>query len=113
MSKRLNRVTDWNAVAIDCKFQTGKMAVKCGVSGRTLRRHFLEVFGISLKAWVDCKRASIAAEHLVRGDLVKTTAAELDFSQRSQFSKFFKRVKGSSPTNYTDAKTVHKGYQMA
>ena len=102
MSRRLNRIKDWNTAAIECGFQLEGMAKRCGVSERTLRRHFQKEFGVNLKVWVDGKRARIAAEHLLKGDLVKTTAADLNFTQRSQFSKFFKRLTGTAPTKFTE-----------
>jgi AraC-like DNA-binding protein len=100
MSKRLERIKDWKELAVDCGFQLEVMAKRCGVSERTLRRHFQRQFSINPKTWVDRKRAGIAAEHLRNGDSVKTTAADLQFTQRSQFSKFFKRVSGTAPGHY-------------
>lgn len=103
VNKRLYRVKDWSAVAIACGFQLEAMAKKYDVSQRTLRRHFQRQFGVRLKVWVDVKRVGIAAEYLSKGSLVKTTAADLNFTQRSQFSKFFKRLTGSAPTNYGES----------
>lgn len=100
MSKHLYRVKDWKALAIECRFQAEAMARKCGVSERTLRRYFRKQFGVNVKVWVDDNRAKIAMEHLLKGDLVKTAAADLNFTQRSQFSKFFKRITGRAPTNF-------------
>jgi AraC-like DNA-binding protein len=100
MSARLHHIKDWNAIAINCHFQLQAMAKKVGVSERTLRRHFQKIFGVNAKAWVDASRAAIAAEYLLNGEPVKMTAAELNFTQSSHFSKFFKRLSGSAPGTF-------------
>jgi AraC-like DNA-binding protein len=98
MSWRLNLVKDWQALAVECHYSLDAMAKSCGVSARTLRRHFHVKFGVSPKAWIDQARAKSVAEQVLRGDLVKTAAADHYFKQRSHASKFFKRVTGSTPT---------------
>jgi len=100
MSSRLDRVKDWNAFAIECKYQLDVMATKSGVSERTLRRYIHQKLGSSPKVWVDQARVKGITEEISQGNLVKTAAADFYFKQRSHLSKFFKRVTGKAPTKY-------------
>ena len=100
MPSRLDRVKDWDAVAIECHFHVHAVALKFHVTDRQLERYFQKRFGITPKAWMDEKRIDIAIEHLLNGDPVKVVASDLRFKQRPAFSNFFKRLKGTAPTNY-------------
>jgi transcriptional regulator GlxA family with amidase domain len=100
MASRLDRVKDWDTVAIECHFQVHTMALKYHVTDRQLERYFQKRFGITPKEWMDAKRISLATEHILKGDPVKVVAIDLHFKQRSAFSRFFKRHKGTAPTNY-------------
>jgi len=102
MRSRLDRVKDWDAVAIECHFQVHAVALKFNLSDRQLQRYFQQHFGTTPKAWMDARRIEIAVEHLLNGDPVKVVANNLNFKQPSTFSNFFKRHKGTSPTKYPD-----------
>ena len=100
MSSRLDRVKDWDAIAIECNFHVHTVALRFQIADRHLQRYFQKRFGMTPKAWMDGRRIEIAIEHLLHGDQVKMIATDLHFKQSSAFSHFFKRLKGTAPTNY-------------
>jgi AraC-like DNA-binding protein len=104
MSKRLDRVKDWIAIASECEFRMQKMAKTFGVSERTLRRFFQERFGVSAKEWRDARRLEIAFRSLVRGDQVKAAAGKLKFKHPENFAAFIKRQTGRPPSDYRGRK---------
>jgi AraC family transcriptional regulator, transcriptional activator for feuABC-ybbA operon len=106
MSSKLDRVKDWGALANKCHYELCAVAKACSISERQLRRYFRKRYGITPKAWIDAQRVRVAAGHVLEGKAVKAIAIDLYFSQRSQFSKFFKRLKGTSPTNYTHVESA-------
>jgi methylphosphotriester-DNA--protein-cysteine methyltransferase len=103
MNNRWRHVRNWKAVAIKCNSQFDAIANECGVSGRILRRHFQKAL-TNPKTWVDALWASLAAAQLLKGVPMKTTAAAFSFTRASQFSRFFKRMKGSAPTNFAGSR---------
>jgi len=100
MYSRLDRVKDWDAIAIECNFHVHTVALRFQVAERQLQRYFQKRFGMTPKAWMDARRIDIAIEHLLNGDPVKVIANDLHFKQSSAFSNFFKRHKGTFPTKY-------------
>jgi len=94
MPSRLDRVKDWDAIAIECNFHVHSVALKFQIADRHLQRYFQKRFGMTPKVWMDSRRIEIAIEHLLKGDPVKAVA------KRSAFSNFFKRLKSTAPTNY-------------
>jgi AraC-like DNA-binding protein len=99
MASRLDRVQNWEHLAREYGYQIPQIAKRQHVSERQLRRYFRRRFGVTAKEWLDTLRARDATEQLVRGDLVKTVSGDLNFKQRSHFSKFVKRVLGTPPSN--------------
>lgn len=104
MSKRLERVEDWIAVAMKYEFRLEKMAKAFGVSERTLRRHFQEHLGITAKAWRDEKRLEMALASLGRGDQVKSASGDTKFKHRQSLNAFIKRQTGSSAKDFRRTK---------
>ena len=100
MHSRLDKVKDWDAVATECHFQVHAVARKFQVTDRQLQRYFQRHFATTPKAWMDARRIDIAIAHLMKGESVKAVANNLNFKQPSTFSNFFKRHKGTSPSNY-------------
>jgi AraC-like DNA-binding protein len=100
VSKRLDRVEDWIAVAMRCEFRLEKMAKAFDVSERTLRRHFQERFGITPKEWRDAKRLEIALARLSGGNQVKSASGDTKFKHPEALSAFIKRQTGSSPKDF-------------
>jgi AraC-like DNA-binding protein len=97
MSKRLDRVEDWIAVAMEWHFQLEKMAKALHVSEKTLRRHFQEHLGITAREWRDRTRLEIALTGLSAGDQLKTISGDTKFKHRQAAGAFIKRQTGSSP----------------
>ena len=100
MSSRLHRRTDWEKLAALCNYRVGEMARHCKCSPRQLQRFFLEEFGITPKHWVDEIRARVAAQEIVRGDLMKSVSSDLKFKDPATFTRFFKRLQGITPHNF-------------
>lgn len=102
MSSRLDRRSDWEGLAGQCGYRVEKLARTCKVSRRQLQRHFLALFGTTPKHWLDQLRARAAADEIAHGELVKTASSNHQFKQPSHFTKFFRRMKGTTPKKYAD-----------
>ena len=100
MSRRLQRVTDWAAVAADCGYRIQQIAHKYRVSERTVHRYIRRRFKTKPKRWLDELRAQVAAQQLADGESIKNVAKHCKFAQPQNFTKFFKRVRGSTPRTY-------------
>jgi AraC-like DNA-binding protein len=100
MSSRLDRITDWDAVIVKCDFKLRKMAKKCGVSERTLRRYFRDHFRVRAKEWRDARRLEMAFLGLVGGEQIKAASIKLKFKHPENFSAFIKRQTGRRPIDY-------------
>lgn len=104
MSSRLDRRSDWEKLAGQCGYRVEELARRCKVSRRQLQRHFLVLFGQTPKHWLDELRARAAADEILHGELVKTASGDFCFKQASHFTKFFKRMRGTTPKKYADKK---------
>lgn len=102
MSSRLDRRKDWEKLAAQSHYSVAEMARQCKVSRRQLLRFFVEHFKKTPKHWIDEVRASAAAQELSRGELAKTISSNVNFKHQSNFTRFIKRVKGTTPRNYTN-----------
>lgn len=100
MASRLDRERDWERLAARCDYRVEEMARKLSISRRQLERHFLAVFKTTPKRWLDEIRARDAIRQMAQGEPVKSTATDVKFKHASSFTRFFKRVKGATPTNY-------------
>jgi AraC-like DNA-binding protein len=100
MTRPLDRVEDWIALAIACGFRLARMAKAVGVSERTLRRHIQKNFGTTAKEWRDARRLEIALESLCCGEPVKSTSGDTRFKHREALSAFIKRQTGSPPRDF-------------
>jgi transcriptional regulator GlxA family with amidase domain len=68
MTRSLDRVEDWVAIATASEFYLRRMAKAVHVFERTLRRHIREHFGSTAKEWRDTRRLEIALESLRCGE---------------------------------------------
>jgi AraC-like DNA-binding protein len=66
----------------------------CGVSGRQLERHYLEVVGLSPKAFARTVRFQRALRHLRRGIPAAEAAAATGFADQSHLAREFRRFAG-------------------
>jgi AraC-like DNA-binding protein len=104
MSKRLDGVEDWVALATEWDFQVKKIAKALGVSDRTLRRHFQASLGISAREWRDRARLEIALTRLRAGEQLKSVSGDTKFKHRQAAAAFIKRQTGSSPRDLRHGK---------
>jgi len=100
MSSRLDCVQDWEELAAEAKYEASKLAQRCQISDRQLRRFFLEKFGVTAQDWISQLRLRKAPLFISTGHSIKVTAFELGFKQPSHFCREFKRVYGLSPRTY-------------
>jgi len=90
----------WEALAAESSFRPGKLALRCGVSLRTLQRHFKKHYGKKLSAWMRGVRLNRAYQLLKEGQRLKQVAFDLGYKQMSHFSRDFKGFFGDPPKAY-------------
>ncbi len=74
------------------------LAELCGINVSTLRRHFVETFEMSPKAYINAvyrRRADFCLVNLRLS--ASETAKRLGFSEPTYFSRFYKKISGSTP----------------
>lgn len=76
------------------------IATMCNMSVSNLKKIFLKYSGMGIKHYYNEMKARRAIQYLHDGYSVKEAAAMLGFADQNYFSMFFKRIMGSSPTNY-------------
>jgi AraC-like DNA-binding protein len=74
------------------------MADHCGVSLRTLERHFIKKMGQTPVEWLNEHRQKHALELLRLGSSIKETSAELGYKHGSHLTRDFKKQWGCCPT---------------
>jgi AraC-like DNA-binding protein len=94
---RAGEHVDWQTLAQRAQFKPGKIALLCGVSSRTVQRHFRQSYGSTLGQWLREYRLGIAYQRLNAGESIKLVALELGYKQLSHFSRDFKRQYGCAP----------------
>ena len=98
MSKRLNSEQAWLPLAKQAGWSVKQLAKICGVSTRTLERHFKESVGKPPKAWMTEQRQKKAMKLLREGSFVKETASQLGYKQANSFAREFKKLSGQCPS---------------
>jgi AraC-like DNA-binding protein len=88
---------DWQSLAISAQFKPGRIAILCGVSARTVQRHFRRSYGCTLGQWLRTYRLDMAYQKLAAGEPIKCIAMDLGYKQLSHFSRDFKRQYGCAP----------------
>ncbi len=78
-------------------------ASACGLSSRTLSRVFLRETGVSFSAWRERARLLCAVDRLRGGATVTAVALDLGYKSTSAFSAMFRRVTGTTPSQYLAA----------
>lgn len=99
MNTKLNHVKNWPELAREANWRADKLANLCGVSVRTLERHFRQELGKSPKTWLSGQRQKQVIELLLDGSTVKETANCLDYKHPSHLTNEFKKHWGCCPTN--------------
>ena len=108
MSSRLNHIQNWPEIAKETGWTASALAKKCGVSVRTLERHFLAHLGQTPKAWLLGQRQRLAFELLTDGSTVKEAAHRLQYKHASHLTNGFKKHWGHPPTK--EAKPIEIKY---
>jgi len=101
LMKQLLQIQNWPERARAAKWCASTLAKHCGVSLRTLERHFLKEMGKHPKAWLSEQRQQQALELVRDGSSIKETAGLLDYKHSTHFSRAYKGQWGCSPTEKT------------
>ena len=88
----------WRNLAFQSQFKGKQLAVLCGVSVRTLQRHFALKGHTTISVWLRRIRLHEAYLRLKSGSRVKEVAYDLGYRQLSHFSREFKREHGITPS---------------
>jgi AraC family transcriptional activator FtrA len=98
MNYKLNNNQDWLELARHANWSVSKLAARCGVSERTLRRYFIRHLGQPPKTWLSEQRQRHGYELLCNGSSVKETAACLGYKQSTNFTRKYKNHWGICPS---------------
>jgi transcriptional regulator GlxA family with amidase domain len=99
MNTKLNYIQNWQELAKVTNWQAAALAKKCGVSVRTLERHFIKKMGISPKAWLAEIRQNQTVALLKKGLSIKEVASILQYKHPSHLTNAFKKQCGHYPSN--------------
>ena len=97
----------WATLAAEAEFRADRLAMLCGVSLRTLQRHFRNQYGLTVKEWIRTVRLEQARTRLMLGEGVKQVAFDLNYKQLSHFSRAFKDRFGVPPRFLSAANPVN------
>jgi transcriptional regulator GlxA family with amidase domain len=98
---KLKQIQDWPERARAARWCATTLAKDCGVSLRTLERHFVKEMGKSPKQWMSDQRQHRAFELVQDGSSVKETAGLLDYKHQNHLTNAFVKQWGHSPTHKT------------
>jgi transcriptional regulator GlxA family with amidase domain len=101
LNTRLNHIQNWPELAQQAAWLASALAKKCGVSVRTLHRHFLKHMGKNTKTWLAEQRQLKALELLRDGSSIKNTAFSLGYHQSTNFTRKYKNHWGICPSLQT------------
>ena len=104
MNTSLKNIQSWLEVAEEANWSASGMARHCGVSVRTLERHFSKHIGKSPRIWLFEQRQLKALKKLGEGLSVKQVASHLRYNHQTHFSRGFKRYWGSAPSTHPQKK---------
>jgi len=96
---KLRQIQDWPERAQVAKWCAATLAQGCGVSLRTLERHFRKEMGKSPKKWLAKQRLLRANELIQDGSRVKEAAELLDYKHQNNLTNAFVKQWGHSPTD--------------
>ena len=100
MNTKLKHVQDWPALARQAHWSASALAKWCGVSVRSLQRHFVKTMGLTPKEWMKGCRCRRSVELLKDNSSIKETWAELGYSHGANFSRDFKKHWGCCPKQF-------------
>ena len=99
MNTKLNHIQNWPELARQAKWSASALAKQCGITVRTLHRHFLKQMGKNTKTWLAEQRQHSANELLCDGSSIKETASCLGYKQPNNFSRHYKSQTGTCPSS--------------
>jgi AraC-like DNA-binding protein len=97
MKRKFDPNIQWEALVANATYRPKELARDCGVSLRTLQRHFRKNYNLTISNWVRSIRLNAAYSRLIAGEAVKQVAFALGYKQLSHFSRDFKAFYGVSP----------------
>jgi AraC-like DNA-binding protein len=97
-------LVNWQNLAVEAQFRPVLLAEMCGLSLRTVQRHFKKRYGVTLGDWIRSYRLQLAYDRLRSGDPIKCVALDLGYKQLSHFSRDFKKLYGCAPKFLNEAK---------
>ncbi|MBC9208948.1 helix-turn-helix transcriptional regulator [Roseomonas aerophila] len=100
---RLKRVAERLLERLDEQPDLSDLAGEVGLSVEHLVRSYARAFGLPPLAWAMQKRLARARQLLRDGKAPAHVAAELGFSDQSHLNRFFKRVSGTTPAQFSRA----------
>ena len=95
---KLKQIQNWAELAEQTKWSAAALARHCGVSVRSLHRHFMGNGGKSPKAWLNEDRQRRMDQMIRSGVPVKAAASSLGFKHPTNFTRFFKKRFGVCPS---------------
>ncbi len=98
MNGRLQRINNWPELAAQAHWNVAELAELCGVSVKTLERHFLNTFGLPPKQRMHRLRVEPVATDLKTGATVKLAAIKAGYRLPQHFARDFKKHFGRSPS---------------
>lgn len=100
MGAHLNRIENWLQLAQEANWSVAVLAKNCGVTVRTLERHFNKNMGTTPKRWIAKQKQQKVLKLLEVHHSVKETAVSLGYRHPTQFSHEFKMYWGCPPTSF-------------
>jgi AraC-like DNA-binding protein len=101
MSRRLDRVHNWQRLAEQAEFEPAKMAALCSISLRQLERFFEQQFKQTPREWTRHLKCRLALQLISRGWSNKAVVSELNFADESHLCHEFKKNFGASPQTFS------------
>jgi transcriptional regulator GlxA family with amidase domain len=105
-NSRLKHIQNWPELAREAQWSASALAKQCGVSVRTLHRHFLRHTGKNTRTWLDEQRQRDARELICDGSSIKETAACLGYKQQTNFTRHYKHQTGHCPSEQPSANSI-------
>ena len=105
MNSRLDRITDWEALAHANYYCSSAIAQCCGITVRQLERFFQVKHGCSPHKWLREKRMQQAVKLLTSGLAIKEVRSELGYKDVAHFTHDFKEYFGVNP-GHCDPKSI-------
>jgi AraC-like DNA-binding protein len=110
---KLKHIQNWLELARQAKWSASALAKQCGVSVRTLHRHFLQHTGKNTRIWLDEQRQRNAHELLCDGSSIKETADCLGYKSPSNFARHYKHQTGLRPSQQPPIMDITKPQMSA